>query len=163
MDKLHTYKAHTTWVGNSGSGTSDYKAYSRNHDIMMDGKETLHCSSDPKFRGDPSRQNPEDLLVASLSGCHMLWYLHLCSVNGVIVEKYEDQAVGTMQENNDGSGEFTEVILRPKVTVKDATMVEKANRLHHDAHKMCFIARSMKFPVRHEPTAHALSAIAKSV
>lgn len=160
MAHLHTYKAHTVWVGNSGSGTSDYKSYSRNHDISVDGKKTLHCSSDPNFRGDPSRQNPEDLLVASLSGCHMLWYLHLCAVNGVIVEKYEDQAVGTMQENKDGSGEFTEVILRPHVVVRNSSMIEKANSLHHDAHKMCFIARSVNFPVRHEPKANVLEATA---
>jgi organic hydroperoxide reductase OsmC/OhrA len=151
MAHLHHYKATTTWVGNRGTGTSDYKAYDRNHDIVIEGKPVLQCSSDPSFRGDKGRQNPEELLVASLSGCHMLWYLHLCAVNSVIVTHYEDQASGTMEENKDGSGQFVEVMLRPKVTVADKSMIEKANALHHEANKMCFIARSVKFPVRHEP------------
>jgi organic hydroperoxide reductase OsmC/OhrA len=153
MAHLHHYKATTTWVGNRGTGTSDYKAYDRNHNISIEGKPDLLCSSDPSFRGDKTRQNPEELLVASLSGCHMLWYLHLCAVNGIIVTHYEDQASGTMEGNKDGSGQFTEVILRPKVTITDKSMIEKANALHHDANKMCFIARSVKFPVKHEPVA----------
>jgi organic hydroperoxide reductase OsmC/OhrA len=153
MAHLHTYTAHTSWIGNRGTGTSDYKSYDRNHDISMNGKPTLHCSSDPTFRGDPARQNPEELLVAALSGCHMLWYLHLCAMNGVIIEKYEDDATGSMKENKDGSGQFTEVILKPRVTVSDASMIEKANALHHDANKMCFIARSVNFVVKHNAEA----------
>lgn len=149
----HHYKATTTWIGNLGKGTTDYKSYSRNHDIRIEGKQPLLCSSDPTFRGDKSRQNPEELLVASLSGCHMLWYLHLCAVNGVVVVDYIDEAFGVMEENKDGSGQFTEVVLNPKVTVAETSMVEKANALHHDANKMCFIARSVKFPVRHKPEA----------
>lgn len=155
MGHLHHYNATTIWIGNRGSGTSDYKAYDRNHDIAIEGKEVLKCSSDPGFRGDKSRQNPEELLVASLSGCHMLWYLHLCAVNGVVVTAYVDEAKGSMEENKDGSGQFTEVILYPKVTVRDKSMVEKANALHQDANKMCFIARSVKFPVHHQPIAIA--------
>lgn len=155
MGHLHYYQAITTWVGNKGTGTSDYKAYDRNHDIAIEGKEVLRCSSDPSFRGDKSRQNPEELLVASLSGCHMLWYLHLCAVNGVVVTAYVDEAKGSMEENKDSSGQFTEVTLSPKVTVSDKTMIEKANALHHEANKMCFIARSVKFPVHHKPTAIA--------
>lgn len=151
MSHLHHYKATTTWVGNQGTGTRDYKAYDRNHDISIEGKQTLLCSSDPSFRGDKSRHNPEELLLASLSGCHMLWYLHLCAVNGVIVTEYVDNAEGTMEENKDGSGQFSEVILSPKVTVTADDMVEKAIALHHEANAMCFIARSVKFPVRHEP------------
>src|SRR5688500_3280971 len=112
MAQLHHYKATTTWVGNRGIGTSDYKAYERNHDISIAGKEILKCSSDPSFRGDKSRHNPEGLLVASLSGCHMLWYLHLAAVNKVVVIEYIDEASGTMEENPDGSGQFTEVTLR---------------------------------------------------
>ena len=150
MAHLHHYKATTQWVGNLGKGTSDYKSYSRNHDIHIEGKAPLLVSSDPTFRGDKSRQNPEELLVASLSGCHMLWYLHLCATNGVVVIDYIDEASGTMEENKDGSGQFTEVILRPVVTVRDESMITKANQLHDEAHRMCFIARSMNFPVRHE-------------
>lgn len=149
--KQHHYKATTTWIGNRGTGTSDYKAYDRNHDIAIAGKPVLTLSSDPSFRGDKSRQNPEELLVASLSGCHMLWYLHLCAVNGVIVTEYVDEASGTMEENKDGSGQFIEVMLAPRVTVRNESMVAKANALHHEANNMCFIARSVKFPVLHKP------------
>lgn len=151
MSRLHHYKATTTWIGNRGSGTSDYKAYDRNHDIAIEGKNPLLCSSDPSFRGDPSRHNPEELLLSALSGCHMLWYLHLCAVNGVVVTEYTDHATGTMEENKDGSGQFAEVILAPKVIVLSDDMVARANALHHDANAMCFIARSVKFPVRHNP------------
>lgn len=152
MDKVHHYQATTTWVGNKGEGTKDYKAYDRNHDIRMDGKPVLTCSSDPSFRGDKSRQNPEELLVASLSGCHMLWYLHLCAVNGVVVTSYTDDASGIMEENKDGSGQFKEVVLHPKVKVTEQHMIAKAEALHGEANKMCFIARSVKFPVHHKPT-----------
>lgn len=151
MAHLHHYKATTTWVGNRGTGTSDYKAYDRNHDITIEGKPVLQCSSDPGFRGDKTRQNPEELLVASLSGCHMLWFLHLAAVNGVVVVEYVDEASGIMEENPDGSGQFTSVTLRPKVTVAEKGMIEKVNALHHQANQFCFIARSVKFPVRHEP------------
>jgi organic hydroperoxide reductase OsmC/OhrA len=155
MAHLHNYKARTTWVGNKGNGTLDYKSYDRNHDIAIAGKQILNCSSDPNFRGDKGRHNPEELLVASLSGCHMLWYLHLCAVNGVVVTSYEDDAEGVMEENKDGSGQFVEVMLRPRVTVKEKAMIGQANALHHKANEMCFIARSVTFPVRHEPSAEA--------
>jgi organic hydroperoxide reductase OsmC/OhrA len=153
MGHIHIYKATTTWVGNRGEGTADYKGYDRNHDISFEGKPTLLCSSDPGFRGDKNRQNPEELLVASLSGCHMLWYLHLCAVNGVVVTAYVDDAKGEMEENEDGSGQFRSVTLFPRVTVAEASMIPKANELHHRANQMCFIARSVKFPVQHEPVA----------
>ena len=153
MANLHHYKATTNWVGNRGTGTSDYKVYSRNHDIAMAGKPDLLCTSDPVFRGDKTRHSPEDLLVASLSGCHMLWYLHLCAVNGVVVTEYKDEATGTMRENPDGSGEFIEVTLNPKVTVIEKSMMDKANEIHHKAHDLCFIARSVNFPVKHKPVA----------
>ena len=151
MGHTHHYKATTNWIGNRGTGTSEYKAYDRNHDIKIDGKPPLLCSSDPHFRGDKSRHNPEDLLVASLSGCHMLSYLHLCAVNGVVVTAYSDEATGTMEENPDGSGQLTEVILNPRVTVTEQSMQAKATELHHKAHQLCFIARSVNFPVKHKP------------
>jgi len=154
--KNHTYQTSIRWTGNNGSGTSDYRAYERSHTLMVSGKPDLLCTSDPAFRGDPSRHNPEELLVASLSSCHMLWYLHFCAVNGVVVVDYQDEAVGIMSENKDGSGEFTQVVLRPRVIVKDVSMISKANDLHHEAHQFCFIARSVNFPVLHEPTARAL-------
>jgi organic hydroperoxide reductase OsmC/OhrA len=157
MANTHHYKATTIWVGNRGQGTADYKNYDRNHDITMEGKQTLHCSSDPSFRGDGARQNPEELLLASLSGCHMLWYLHLCAVNGVVVIEYQDAATGEMEENADGSGQFLQVTLNPNVKVADDKMIAKANSLHHEANKMCFIARSVNFPVNHKPTASAFT------
>jgi organic hydroperoxide reductase OsmC/OhrA len=151
MAHLHQYKATTTWVGNRGQGTADYKGYDRNHDISIAGKAVLQCSSDPSFRGDKSRHNPEELLLASLSSCHMLWYLHVCAVNGVVITEYIDEAIGSMEENPDGSGQFKEVVLHPKIIVTEQHMVEKANALHHEANKMCFIARSVNFPVKHKP------------
>ncbi|MGN6179497.1 MAG: OsmC family protein [Mucilaginibacter sp.] len=149
--KEHRYKTTIIWVGNQGTGTSNYRAYSRNHDISIAGKPTIPASSDPSFRGDPSRYNPEEMLVSSLSSCHLLWYLHLCSVNGVVVIDYRDEATGTMEETADGGGRFKEVTLYPVVTVADAAMVEKANALHHEANKMCFIANSCNFPIHHQP------------
>lgn len=151
MAKEHHYRATVSWVGNLGKGTADYKAYSRNHEVSVEGLPAIHASSDPAFRGDPSRYAPEDLLVSSLSGCHMLWYLHLCATHQVVVTEYVDHAEGVMEENADGSGQFTNVTLRPRVTVTDQAMVEKARSLHDDAHRMCFIARSVNFTLNHVP------------
>lgn len=150
---MHHYKTTTKWVGNRGQGTANYRAYDRNHDISVEGRPDILCSSDPAFRGDTSRHNPEILLVASLSGCHMLWYLHLCADNNIVITEYIDEATGTMEENKDGSGQFVEVTLNPRVTVADKSMIGKANELHHKANQMCFIARSVKFPVHHKPVA----------
>ncbi len=147
--KSHRYKATVSWTGNQGKGTSAYSGYSRDHKISLEGRPIIDGSSDPAFRGNKEKYSPEDLLVSSLSACHMLWYLHLCSVNDVVVTDYVDHVEGVMEETNDGSGQFTEVILHPQVTVTEKTMVEKANSLHLDANKMCFIARSVKFPVHH--------------
>ena len=147
--KQHTYKIQMEWDGNDGQGTSSYKAYRRDHWIDAKGKPQIPASSDPAFRGDPSRYNPEELLFAALSSCHMLAYLHLCAVNGVTVEEYLDDAEGTMRENAEGSGEFVKVILRPKVRISAGDR-EKAISLHHDAHEVCFIARSVNFPVECE-------------
>lgn len=153
MNKEHHYALTLEWTGNLGTGTSDYRAYTRNHTISSDGKPQLLASSDPAFRGDKTRYNPEEMLVAALSSCHMLSYLHVCVLNGVVVLEYNDNATGTMKENPDGSGQLTEVTLRPVVKVKDASMIDKANHLHHKASELCFIARSVNFPVHHSPMA----------
>lgn len=150
-DKVHNYSATITWTGNRGNGTSSYVAYDRDHIISIAGKPDIPGSSDPAFLGNPQRYNPEDSFVAAISACHMLWYLHLCAVNGVIVISYVDCAKGTMKENSDGSGQFTDVVLHPEVTVSSREMEEKAIALHEDAHRMCFLARSVNFPVRHQP------------
>src|SRR5687768_7370776 len=154
--RVHHYNSKTTWTGNRGQGTTDYKSYERSHTISMNGKPVIQGSSDAAFRGDKTKHTPEDLFVCSLSTCHMLWYLHLCAVNGVVVIEYVDDSVGTMEETANGSGRFTEVVLHPVVTVSEKSMIEKANALHHEAHKMCFIANSVNFPVVHQPSAYAI-------
>jgi organic hydroperoxide reductase OsmC/OhrA len=151
MSKVHSYTATITWTGNKGSGTSDYREYDRDHLISVEGKPDIPGSSDPAFRGNKTRYNPEDSLVGSASACHMLWYLHLCSENNVVVEKYVDHAEGEMIENPDGSGQFKEIILKPIVTIRKEDMKEKALSLHHRANQMCFIARSLNFPIHHKP------------
>ncbi|MBS9533378.1 OsmC family protein [Mycobacterium sp. M1] len=150
MGTEHSYTVAVTWTGNRGTGTSGYRAYDRDHEVHADGCPTILGSADPDFRGDPARWNPEQLLLASLSQCHMLWYLHLCAVNDVIVVSYVDHPFGTMADTGDG-GHFTGAVLRPQVTVTSAAMAEKAVALHAEAHRACFIANSVNFPVTHEP------------
>ena len=151
MSDAH-FEIQTKWTGNPGSGTRDYRAYSRNHELSTPKKHgPILGSSDPAFRGDGSRYNPEELLVASLSTCHMLWVLHLCADTGIEIVEYRDSATGTMAHHEDGSGEFTGVTLRPHMAITDAARVHEATALHSKAHAMCFIARSVNFPVRHEP------------
>ena len=148
----HHYRVTNAWTGNLGAGTADYRSYSRNHEIVIPGKsEPLFGSSDPAFRGDPARYTPEELLLASLSACHMLSYLHLCADAGIVVTEYTDAASGTMSENDDSSGEFARVILRPHVIITDPARIADAIALHHRAHRLCFIARSVNFPVENEP------------
>jgi organic hydroperoxide reductase OsmC/OhrA len=151
MARQHSYTVTVTWKGNTGTGTSGYREYERSHEISASQKSTIAGSSDPAFRGDRTRWNPEDLLVASLSACHQLWYLNLCANAGVIVEAYVDEAVGVMEESADGSGQFVEVVLKPKVTLAPGSDRARAHSLHHDAHAKCFIARSVNFPVTCEP------------
>lgn len=153
----HTYEVRVAWTGNDGQGTKTYKSYRRDHVIQAAGKPDIPGSSDPTFRGDAARYNPEELLVASLSACHMLWYLHLCAVNHITVVDYQDAASGLMEEAADGSGQFTRVVLRPKVKIF-AGDPAKARALHHDAHRLCFIARSVSFPVEAEPEIIVLAA-----
>lgn len=149
--KEHHYQVKTEWTGNQGNGTKSYRSYSRDHLISANGKTVeIPASSDPSFRGDPTRYNPEELFLASLSACHMLWFLHLCSVNKIVVTDYIDQATGIMEETKDGGGRFREVTLHPQVTVEKEEMIEPSLHLHHEANKLCFIANSCNFPVKHE-------------
>jgi organic hydroperoxide reductase OsmC/OhrA len=149
--KEHRYSVEVKWTGNLGQGTAGYRAYSRDHEIRAAGKPALAGSSDPSFRGHPGRYNPEDLLVSSLSACHMLWYLHLCAQANIIVVDYLDQASGLMAETQDGGGRFKEVVLRPQVAILAGGDPELARQLHERAHHLCFIANSVNFPVRCEP------------
>jgi len=152
----HQYRTTLRWTGNLGKGTAGYRAYSRNHEIDGEGKiAAISGSSDAHFRGDAARYNPEELLVASLSACHMLSYLHLCAVNHIVVTGYEDAASGTMEESPDGSGRLTGVVLRPVVAITPESDAEKAQTLHADAHRLCFIANSVNFPVTHEAAVRA--------
>lgn len=151
-EKQHTYRVNVRWTGNQGSGTESYRGYSRSHEISAQGKaSTLAGSSDPSFRGDETRWNPEELLLASLSACHKLWYLGLCAGAGVSVLEYEDAAEGVMVEEQNGAGQFLSVTLRPRLIVTAESNLQTARELHHQAHEMCFIARSVNFEVRCEP------------
>lgn len=148
----HQYAVRVVWTGNMGTGTATFRGYERAHEIEVVGKQPISGSSDPAFRGDPSRWNPEELLVASLSACHKLWYLGLCANAGVVVTSYEDDAQGLMIEEASGAGQFVSVTLRPRVTISTGSDEAAAHALHHRAHEMCFIARSVNFPVMTEPT-----------
>src|ERR1700716_3895488 len=131
MPKEHQYQVLTKWTGNLGPGTSQYTAYSRNHEISAPKKQApIAGSSDPLFRGDRTRYNPEELLVGALSACHMLWVLHLCTEAGITVTEYVDIAEGVLTENADGSGQFTEVVLRPRVTILEPDRVDAALAIH---------------------------------
>jgi organic hydroperoxide reductase OsmC/OhrA len=152
VDKQHHYAVQVIWTGNSGTGTGSYRGYERAYDISAEGKPTIDGSSDPAFRGDSARWNPEELLVASLSACHKLWYLGLCAQAGVVVNSYRDAAEGVVVEQANGAGQFTSVVLRPHVTISAASDAVKARELHRQAHAMCFIARSVNFPVTNAPT-----------
>ena len=151
MASEHTYAVTVKWTGNRGSGTSGDRDYDRSHEIVVAGKPVLEGSSDSAFRGDPARHNPEDLLVASLPACHMLWYLHLCGAAGVVVVSYEDHAEGEMEVAADGGGRFQRVVLRPTITLAPASDAAKAGDLHEEVHAKCFIAASVNFPVEYEP------------
>jgi len=145
--RTHTYTCALSWTGNTGRGTADYKAYSRDHVFTAPGKPDLPGSADPAFRGDKSRYNPEELLVAAIASCHMLWYLHLCAEAGVVVVAYSDDPVGMMAEDAARGGYFTNITLRPKVTIAAGSDQAKARELHGPAHAKCFIANSVNFPV----------------
>lgn len=148
MAGTHRYRAVVEWTGNTGEGTASYRAYERAHEIRIDGKPPIPGSSDPAFRGDPTRWNPEDLLVASLSTCHMLWFLHLAAAAKIVVTAYLDRPEGVMVEDASGGGRFAEVTLAPEVTLAGAVDPARIEALHHDAHAKCFIANSVSFPVR---------------
>ena len=156
MGRKHEYTIHNRWTGNLGTGTSDYRSYSRAYELSGTGKSTpIGGSSDPLYRGDRSRYNPEELLLGSLSGCHMLWVLHLCADAGITVLDYEDQPVGEMNEAPNGAGEFTRAVLRPRMRILQADRIADATAIHKKAHALCAMARSVNFPVEHEPEVQA--------
>lgn len=148
----HGYQVDVVWTGNTGTGTTSYRSYERTHEVRAVGKDAIDGSADPVFLGDADRYNPEELLVASLSQCHMLWFLHLAADSGVVVTGYHDRARGILAENSDGTGQFEAVELTPEVTVRDRAIVDVAEALHERAHELCYIAKSVTFPVRCTPT-----------
>ena len=147
--KRHEFLVTTEWTGNLGTGTSAYRAYSRNHEVSAPGKATRIAGSSAVAIGDHSRFNPEELLIGALSACHMMWVLHLCADAGIVVTGYADHALGEMAEHPDGAGEFTRVVLRPRMAISDPDRLEDARAMHDRAHHVCCLARSMNFPVEH--------------
>ena len=152
MAHEHNYKLTAVWTGNKGDGTKNVRTYDRSHTVSIQGKPDLFLTTDNPAVGDKSKLNPEDLLVSALSSCHMLSYLYLCSLEGVVITSYLDNATGIMIENESGGGKFKEVTLNPIVSVTEESMVEKAIALHHKAHEICYIANSVNFEVKCNPT-----------
>ena len=152
MDKQHRYELSVEWTGNRGEGTASYRSYGRDCVISAEHAAEIAGSADPAFRGNPSRWNPEQLLLAAAAQCHMLSYLHQAAVNGVVVTRYVDHPTAVMTEDGDGGGAFTEITLHPVVSVTDEAMVELAGSLHPAASRGCFVASSLSVPVRHEAT-----------
>ena len=151
MAKRHEFTSLVRWTGNRGDGTRTYKGYDRTWRIETPGKAPVDCSNDPLLGGDPTMHNPEDLLISTLSACHMLWYLHLASEAGVVVRAYTDEPIGEGESAPDGSGRFIGAVLRPRIKVDAGCDLERAEAIHHEIHKVCFVARSVNFPVRYEP------------
>ncbi len=152
MTRTHDFVSRIVWTGNRGEGTRRYQGYDRTWNIALPGKEIIACSNDPLLGGDPTRMNPEDLLISALSACHMLWYLHLASNAGIVVTAYRDDPVGHGETLANGAGRFLSAVLRPRISVQEGADLASAAALHHDVHDFCFIARSVNFPVRCEPT-----------
>jgi organic hydroperoxide reductase OsmC/OhrA len=150
MAKTQNYTARIVWTGDRGDGTRQYRGYDRTWRIATPGKLPVDCSNDPLLGGDSAKPNPEDLLLASLAGCHMLWYLHLASDAGIVVRAYEDTPLGMGENGQRGEGRFVRAVLRPRITVERGADLAKADALHREVHRYCFIARSVNFPIAYE-------------
>ena len=148
--KQHEYTSRIAWTGNRGEGTSSYRGYDRTWDIVTPGKPVVHCSNDPLLGGNPALANPEDLLLSSLAACHMLWYLHYASEAGIVVSSYQDDPVGIGESSPNGAGRFLRAILKPHIVLRPGSDLTKADAIHHRIHEVCFIARSVNFPVSYE-------------
>lgn len=151
MNTEHHYKVALKWTGNQGTGTSNYKEYERAYKIQIDNKVEILGSSDPEFRGDRTKHNPEELLLASVSSCHMLWYLHFCSEAKIIVTDYVDNATAILEETESGNGKFTSILLQPTITITEESMREQGTELHKKANEFCFVANSLNIAVDHKP------------
>ncbi len=151
MTRTHPFTSHIRWTGNRGHGTTGYRDYDRHWKVCAPGKPPIECSNDPMLGGNPALMNPEDMLLSALAGCHMLWYLHLAAVAGIVVTAYEDVPEGLGETAPDGAGRFLSAVLRPVVTVRPGADLARAAAIHHEIHRYCFIARSVAFPVTVEP------------
>lgn len=149
--KENNFTARVEWTGNTGEGNKRYLGYKRTWSITTPGKAEVECSNDPQLGGDPSLHNPEDLLLTTIASCHMLWYLHLASDAGVLVQSYQDTPEGVGETQKNGAGRFVRVTLHPRILVAEGTDLEKAHKLHEDVGEYCFVARSMNFPIHHKP------------
>lgn len=152
MSKQHAYGATIVWTGDRGQGTSEYRGYDRTWEVRTPGKPVIPCSNDPLLGGDPSKPNPEDLLLSALSACHMLWYLHLACNAGIVVTGYEDAPVGIGETSPNGAGHFVRATLRPSICLRRGADLTRADAIHHEIHQYCFIARSVNFPIAYEAT-----------
>ena len=150
--KQHEYTSEIAWTGNRGEGTKSYRSYDRTWDIAIPGKPVVHCSNDPLLGGNPALANPEDLLLSSLSACHMLWYLHYASEAGIVVTSYRDAPIGVGENSPSGAGRFLRATLKPHITVRVGADLATADAIHGRIHEVCFIARSVNFPVAIEAT-----------
>ncbi len=151
MNANHNYTSRIVWTGNRGTGTSGYRDYDRTWQVATEGKPVIECSNDPLLGGDPFKPNPEDMLLSALAACHMLWFLHLASDKGIVVSSYEDEPMGVGEVLSSGAGRFVKAILRPRITIDSAEKQALADQVHAKIHEVCFIARSVAFPVAYEP------------
>jgi len=147
MAEENQFTSNIVWTGNTGTGTKSYRSYARTWNVEVPGKPVIHCSNDPGLGGDPTLMNPEDMLLSALAGCHMLWYLHLASTAGIVVISYRDAPLGLGETAPDGAGRFVKATLRPRITVQAGADLARAGAIHHEIHKVCYIARSVAFPV----------------
>lgn len=152
MAHEHNYKVTAEWTGNKGDGTKNVKTYNRSHTVSIEGKPELFLTTDNPHVGDKTKLNPEDLLVTAISSCHLLSYLYVCSLEGVVITSYTDNATGIMIEQASGGGSFKDITLNPICYLANESMVKKAIELHHKAHEICYIANSVNFEVKCNPT-----------
>ena len=150
MATRHDFTSRIEWTGNRGDGTRSYRGYDRTWSVTTPGQPVIHCSNDPRLGGNPALPNPEDMLLSALAACHMLWYLHLASEAGIVVQSYQDTPIGAAESTPDGAGRFVRAILKPHIIVERGSDLARADAIHHEIHKVCFIARSVNFPVSYE-------------
>lgn len=130
----------------------DYEHYPRDHSVRFERGQQLTGSAAPAFFGSAQGVDPEEMLVAALSSCHMLTLLAVAAKKGWTIDAYEDDAVGTLGKNGDGRMAVTHVTLRPRIVFADRTPdAQELEKLHESAHRNCFIANSVRTEVTVEP------------